>query len=112
MCGIAGIIQPEGQPVNREELQQMIDRLHHRGPDASGVLQTGSVGFAHSRLSIVDLSGGLQPMQSSDGMLTVTFNGEIYNHIELRAQLKTKGYQFQTHSDTEVILYTDISHLG
>ncbi|MDF1742798.1 MAG: asparagine synthase (glutamine-hydrolyzing) [Gimesia sp.] len=105
MCGIAGIIQPEGQPVNREELQHMIDRLHHRGPDASGVSQSGSVGFAHSRLSIVDLSGGLQPMQSSDGMLTVTFNGEIYNHIELRAQLKNKGYQFQTHSDTEVILY-------
>lgn len=105
MCGIAGIIQPDGQPVNQEELQQMIDRLHHRGPDANGVLPSGSVGFAHSRLSIVDLSGGLQPMQSSDGSLTITFNGEIYNHIELRSQLKSKGYQFRTHSDTEVILY-------
>jgi asparagine synthase (glutamine-hydrolysing) len=105
MCGIAGIIQSDRQPVKQAELQRMIDTLNHRGPDASGVASSGSVGFAHSRLSIVDLAGGLQPMQSADGMLTVTFNGEIFNHIELRAQLTSKGYRFQTHSDTEVILY-------
>lgn len=104
MCGIAGIIHSDQQPVNQAELQRMIDTLNHRGPDASGVSSSGSVGFSHSRLSIVDLSGGLQPMQSADGMLTITFNGEIFNHIELRAQLISKGYQFRTHSDTEVIL--------
>ncbi|QDV52731.1 Asparagine synthetase [glutamine-hydrolyzing] 3 [Gimesia fumaroli] len=105
MCGIAGIIQSDRQPVQQTELQNMIETLNHRGPDASGVSPLGSVGFAHSRLSIVDLTGGLQPMQSPDGMLTVTFNGEIYNHIELRALLSSKGYQFRTHSDTEVILH-------
>lgn len=105
MCGIAGIIQSDRHPVRQAELQSMIDTLNHRGPDASGVTTRGSVGFAHSRLSIVDLAGGVQPMQSADGMLSITFNGEIYNHIELRAQLKSKGYQFQSHSDTEVILY-------
>lgn len=105
MCGIAGIIQSDRLPVRQAELQSMIGTLNHRGPDASGIKTFGSVGFAHSRLSIVDLAGGGQPMQSADGMLSITFNGEIYNHIELRAQLASKGYQFQTHSDTEVILY-------
>lgn len=105
MCGIAGIIQSDRQPAQQAELQAMIETLDHRGPDASGISSSGAVGFAHSRLSIVDLAGGLQPMQSADGMLTVTFNGEIYNHIELRALLSSKGYQFRTHSDTEVILY-------
>lgn len=105
MCGIAGIIQSDGQPVKQAELQNMIDSLNHRGPDASGISLSNTVGFAHSRLSIVDLSGGAQPMQTADGMLKITFNGEIYNHIELRAQLSSKGYRFQSHSDTEVILY-------
>lgn len=105
MCGIAGIIQSDGQPVKQAELQSMIDTLNHRGPDASGISISNTMGFAHSRLSIVDLSGGSQPMQTADGLLTITFNGEIFNHIELRAQLSNKGYQFRSHSDTEVILY-------
>lgn len=105
MCGIAGIIRSDQAPVKQSELQAMIETLNHRGPDASGISTGGSVGFAHSRLSIVDLAGGLQPMQTPDGLLTVTFNGEIFNHIELRAQLKSKGYEFRTHSDTEVILH-------
>lgn len=105
MCGIAGIIRSDRQMVQQTELHSMIATLNHRGPDASGVVSSGSVGFAHSRLSIVDLAGGIQPMQTPDGMLTVTFNGEIFNHIELRSLLKSKGYQFQTHSDTEVILH-------
>ncbi|MCA9004586.1 MAG: asparagine synthase (glutamine-hydrolyzing) [Planctomycetaceae bacterium] len=105
MCGIAGIIRTDQAPVKQSELQAMIETLNHRGPDASGISTNGPVGFAHSRLSIVDLAGGLQPMQTPDGQLTVTFNGEIFNHIELRALLKSKGYEFRTHSDTEVILH-------
>ncbi|HBL46815.1 MAG TPA: asparagine synthetase B, partial [Planctomycetaceae bacterium] len=105
MCGIAGIIRSDLAPVEQSELQAMIETLNHRGPDASGISTFGFVGFAHSRLSIVDLAGGLQPMQTPDGLLTITFNGEIFNHIELRAHLKNKGYEFRTHSDTEVILH-------
>jgi len=104
MCGIAGIIRSDRQAVEQTELQNMIETLNHRGPDASGTLVSGTTGLAHSRLSIVDLSGGIQPMQTENGLLSITFNGEIFNHIELRAQLKQKGYQFKTHSDTEVIL--------
>ncbi|QGQ25083.1 asparagine synthase (glutamine-hydrolyzing) [Gimesia benthica] len=104
MCGIAGFIRTDRRPVEQAELKKMIATLNHRGPDASGTQVLDSVGLAHSRLSIVDLAGGLQPMQTPDGMLSVTFNGEIFNHIELRAELQQKGYQFQTHSDTEVIL--------
>ncbi|QDT93140.1 asparagine synthase (glutamine-hydrolyzing) [Gimesia algae] len=110
MCGIAGIIRSDQAPVKQSELQAMIETLNHRGPDASGISTCGPVGFAHSRLSIVDLAGGLQPMQTPDGLLTVTFNGEIFNHIELRAQLKSKGYEFRTHSDTEVILHMYVEY--
>ncbi len=80
----------------------MADRIHHRGPDDEGYLIEGRVGFYHKRLSIIDISGGHQPM--SDGPLTIIFNGEIYNYLELRQELVQQGYQFRTHSDTEVIL--------
>jgi hypothetical protein len=86
-------------------LTRMIDLIGYRGPDARGVWNDGPVGLAHARLSIIDLSGGAQPMANRDGSLRLTFNGEIFNYIELREQLERKGHRFQTHSDTEVILH-------
>ncbi len=104
MCGIAGF-------VGRGDLgtlRRMTDAIRHRGPDAEGHWQDESVGvfLGHRRLSIVDLAGGAQPMWTRDGQLGVTFNGEIYNHAELRAELKSTGCEFATdHSDTEVLLH-------
>lgn len=108
MCGIAGILTFNKRDTalpNREVLLAMADTLSHRGPDADGIYLDGPLGFAHRRLSIIDLAGGAQPMQTSDGSLVITFNGEIFNFIELRQELIAKGYQFQSHSDTEVILH-------
>ncbi len=100
MCGIAGLLGD----VDRDLLERMTDRLAHRGPDGRGVLQGKGWGFGHRRLAIIDLDGGAQPMQCHEGELAITFNGEIYNFIELRAQLERRGHRFTTSSDTEVIL--------
>jgi asparagine synthase (glutamine-hydrolysing) len=84
----------------------MIGTLHHRGPDDEGVWHDGGCGLAHARLSIIDLSSaGHQPMSTADGRVWITFNGEIYNFMELRAELESKGYVFHSRTDTEVILY-------
>ena len=104
MCGIAGALKLNGAKVDRDQLYHMIATLNHRGPDATGVHLAGNVGFAHARLSIIDLQGGAQPMSTKDGHLWITFNGEIFNYIELREKLIAKGHQFATRSDTEVIL--------
>lgn len=105
MCGIAGIINFDGAPVESSHLQAMIARLRHRGPDDCGVALDQEAGLAHARLSIIDLSGGRQPMPTSDGRYTITFNGEIFNYLELRDELLRAGYRFSTQSDTEVILH-------
>src|SRR5512134_1632825 len=109
MCGIAGFTTPTGLPAGRrlaehgERLSTMVASLHHRGPDAqTGVLLDG-VALGHSRLAIVDLSGGAQPMADPPTGVTLIFNGEIFNHEELRVEL-AGGYPFRTRSDTEVIL--------
>ncbi|MEO0895737.1 MAG: asparagine synthase (glutamine-hydrolyzing) [Bacteroidota bacterium] len=102
MCGIVGIIQKNQAPVSLEVLTNMANKIHHRGPDDEDYLIEGPVGFYHKRLSIIDLASGRQPMTSGD--CTIIFNGEIYNYLELRDQLKMKGVQFSTTSDTEVIL--------
>lgn len=104
MCGIAGILRLDGAPADRELPRRMISTLFHRGPDGSGVHVAGPVGLAHARLSIIDLAGGAQPMSTVDGKLWITFNGEIFNYIELREELAGKGHVFATRSDTEVIL--------
>ena len=83
----------------------MVAELHHRGPDAAGVYIDRETGLGHARLSIIDPAGGAQPMTSRDGSLTVTFNGEIFNYVELRRTLIEKGHRFVTESDTEVILH-------
>jgi asparagine synthase (glutamine-hydrolysing) len=105
MCGIAGIFNLRDERVNPAQLTRMIDAISHRGPDARGVWSEGPIGLAHARLSIIDLSGGAQPMANRDGSLWVTFNGEIFNYVELREELIKKGHRFQTQSDTEVILH-------
>lgn len=105
VCGIAGIVQLDGAPVSLHALRQMVAALRHRGPDAAGVVANGAAGLGHARLSILDPVGGRQPMTTRDGLLTITFNGEIFNYIELREDLKTRGYYFRTRSDTEVILH-------
>ncbi|MFO1014339.1 MAG: asparagine synthase (glutamine-hydrolyzing) [Caulobacteraceae bacterium] len=104
MCGIAGLVTKDGSPARREVLARMIAQIRHRGPDASGVEVRGPAGLAHARLSIIDLAGGVQPMSSTDGRLTLSFNGEIFNYIELREALIRQGRVFATHSDTEVVL--------
>ena len=106
MCGIAGFVASRGTG-DREVLERMTRALAHRGPDAEGyfVDEERGIHLGHRRLSIVDLSGGAQPMATSGSDLVIVFNGEIYNHRELRAQLQSKGYVFQSdHSDTEVLL--------
>ena len=104
MCGIAGFVG-DGGP---DDLARMLDRLEHRGPDAGGVWFDSALGvrLGHRRLSIIDLEGGAQPMQTADGDLVVSFNGEIYNHLALRSELEALGHRFRTdHSDTEVLLH-------
>src|ERR1035441_10468796 len=105
MCGIAGIATHA--PVDRRALEAAVARMHHRGPDSSGIFinTTKCVGLGHARLAIIDLSpSGNQPMTGEDGQVTLTFNGEIYNYRELRSDLVVRGYQFKGASDTEVLL--------
>jgi asparagine synthase (glutamine-hydrolysing) len=102
MCGLVGIVHRKGKPTGREVLGQMLSVLHHRGPDEDGYFVDGAVGFGHKRLTIIDTVSGSQPMHS-DG-LTIVFNGEIYNYVELRKELIELGHTFRTKSDTEVIL--------
>ena len=103
MCGIAGIIHPSGNA--QSALDEMLARIHHRGPDDFGTFIDEEVALGMRRLSIIDVAGGKQPISSRDGSLIIVFNGEIYNFKELREGLVTRGHTFKTHSDTEVILH-------
>lgn len=106
MCGIAGIFHIEtAKPVDPTRVRRMIDAMPHRGPDGSGVWVGPGVGLGHRRLSIIDLAGSAQPMANPDQSLVVTYNGEIYNFAEIRAELEQRGYRFRTNGDTEVILH-------
>jgi asparagine synthase (glutamine-hydrolysing) len=105
MCGIAGIINLNHQPVAHNQIKAMTDVIAHRGPDGEGQYIDGYVGLGHRRLAIIDLSpAGHQPMQTRDGRYIITYNGEIYNFKELRIQLEALGYQFRSYTDTEVVL--------
>lgn len=105
MCGVVGTFHPLDPSVPEvAALRRMADAIAHRGPDGDGFHVEPHVAFGHRRLAIVDLAGGAQPMATADGEVTVTFNGEIYNHLELRAALEKEGHVFRTRSDTESIL--------
>ena len=105
MCGIAGSIHLRGGSADGELLSRMIGAIRYRGPDDVGIYRHGPVGLAHARLSIIDLAGGHQPMAAANDSLWITFNGEIFNYVELREELIKKGHRFTSHSDTEVLLH-------
>lgn len=106
MCGIAGILSSPSLPqIDSRALQRMAAAIVHRGPDADGIWTGEGIALAHRRLSIIDLSGGDQPIGNEDGSIQVVFNGEIYNYRELFADLEAKGHRFRTRSDTEVLVH-------
>jgi asparagine synthase (glutamine-hydrolysing) len=104
MCGLCGVVELDRPPA-RETVERMLDDLAHRGPDGRGVFAADGVCLGHLRLAIIDLSdAGLEPFASDDGRLQLVFNGEIYNYLELREELRGKGHVFRTATDTEVLL--------
>jgi len=105
MCGIAGIIEREGETVGADRVRRMTDAIVHRGPDDEGIRVQGRVGLGMRRLSIIDLAGGRQPIYNEDRSVCVVFNGEIYNFPQLRKELEGRGHRFYTHCDTEVIVH-------
>jgi asparagine synthase (glutamine-hydrolysing) len=110
MCGICGLASLDGSPVDAGPLEAMNETLHHRGPDSAGSVVDGPVALAVRRLSIIDIAGGDQPIGNEDGSIQVVQNGEIYNHIELRAVLERQGHVFRTASDTEVLVHLYEDH--
>ncbi len=106
MCGIVGCLRPsKNARVDPAMIDAMADSLAHRGPDGRGVWSSGPIGLGHRRLAIIDPANGAQPMASADGSLQLVFNGAIYNHVELRCELSSRGAMFRTSCDTEVILH-------
>ena len=106
MCGICGQVKiTSDEPVDQETIRRMSRTMFHRGPDDEGYFFDCSLGFGFRRLSIIDLSGGHQPMSDAEESVWLVFNGEIYNYQELRAELEGKGHKFRTSSDTEVIIH-------
>ena len=106
MCGICGVYSyGRGEPVGGDVLGSMLTSIHHRGPDEEGMYFDAGLGLGSRRLSIIDLSGGTQPIYNEDRSIVVVFNGEIYNYRELRAALERRGHTLTTSSDTEVIVH-------
>ena len=106
MCGITGVLNLNNdQIIQQEALGQMLAMIRHRGPDGFGIYIDDHVGLGSARLSIIDISGGDQPISNEDGSLWIVFNGEIFNYVELRPPLEARGHRFSTQTDTEVILH-------
>ena len=106
MCGLAGIhLQDANAIPDRELLTRMVSAIRHRGPDGTGYHVEPGIGLAHARLSIIDLEGGAQPIHNEDGNVWISYNGEIFNYIELRHALEKRGHRFYTNTDTEVIVH-------
>src|SRR5450631_378820 len=106
VCGIAGIVRTQpGSFVESVSIHTMCDTIFHRGPDDEGIYTKGNVGLGMRRLSIIDLEGGHQPVHNEDETVWVVFNGEIFNFPQLRKDLESRGHQFYTHTDTEVIVH-------
>lgn len=106
MCGICGVVfRDKGRPVHAEDISRMCKAITHRGPDDEGYFVDANVGLGMRRLSIIDLVTGKQPIANEDGTVHIVFNGEIYNHLDLRKELERKGHRFSTNTDTESILH-------
>ena len=106
MCGICGIVNlGDGPAPDVELVRRMTGRLHHRGPDSSGYYRDRTVALGHSRLAIIDVEGGAQPLCNEDGSVWVVFNGEVFNFVELGDELRARGHVLRTRSDTEVIVH-------
>src|SRR4051812_3078644 len=106
MCGIAGFAGMRmSQEAAAAHVRAMCDAIAHRGPDSDGYYVADGVALGMRRLSIIDVSGGQQPISNENGSITVVFNGEIYNHRSLRRELEASGHCFRTHSDTEVLVH-------
>jgi asparagine synthase (glutamine-hydrolysing) len=105
MCGISGVLELYGGRFSQDALEAMTNTLRHRGPDDAGSLVCGPIALGFRRLSIVDLARGHQPMANEDGTVWIVFNGEIYNHADLRPALERRGHRYRTQSDTETILH-------
>src|SRR5674476_633330 len=111
MCGIVGVYNNVESSANSESLlKRMLSRIQYRGPDESGIYISNQVALGSVRLSIIDIQSGQQPLSSRDGKYWIVFNGEIFNYIELKADLKRLGYFFRTESDTEVLLNSYIEY--
>ena len=105
MCGVAGIVRPtERDDVDEQAILRMVAAIRHRGPDGYGLLLDAGAGLASSRLAIFDIPGGWQPIEVAPGGRAIVYNGEVYNHVELRAELEAAGERFATTTDTEVVL--------
>ena len=105
MCGFAGYVSSDALSDSNAVLERMTEVIAHRGPDGFGRHSDAHAKIGHRRLSIVDLAGGAQPMYSGDRRLVIAYNGEVYNHQELRAELEREGCRYRTRSDTETILH-------
>ena len=106
MCGICGIVNiGDSPPPDLDLLVRMMGRLRHRGPDSSGYYRDHQVALGHTRLAIIDLETGVQPLSNEDETIWITYNGEIFNYQELASELRSLGHQFKTKSDTEVIVH-------
>ena len=104
MCGVCGIVS-YSSPPDLLLLRRMTGRIAHRGPDGNGYYRDRHAALGHTRLAIIDTAGGAQPLCNEDGTVWVTFNGEIFNYVELREELRGRGHTFRTASDTEVIVH-------
>ena len=105
MCGIYGILKPGNDEISTSIINLIGDAIHHRGPDHKGIHSEPGLALGNNRLSIVDVSGGNQPIFNEDGTLIIVYNGEIYNHVKIRNELEIKGHVFKTNSDTETVLH-------
>src|SRR5262245_29485034 len=105
MCGIAGLRTASGEAPEPALIERMVAAIGHRGPDGTGSHLEPGVGLGHARLSIIDLGGGAQPIHNEDRSIWITYNGEVFNYIELRRFLEQRGHKFYTSTDTEVIVH-------
>jgi asparagine synthase (glutamine-hydrolysing) len=105
MCGIAGFLNTDGSPADERIVRRMTDIIAHRGPDGTGAYVRGGVALGHRRLSIIDLATGGQPMSNENDTAWVTYNGEIFNHADIRPELEAAGHRYKSHCDTETIIH-------